>query len=190
MLGSSQVHRHPYCKVLWENCNFQIWGQRTLGSKIWPRGPNYLKYHCWGPAKSLDTHIVRFCEKIAIFKFGAKGPLDPKFGPGVQIVSNMIAGSIDTHIMGPVENIPGTEAKMAKKANVTFFDLRQMLTCRFAAGKKSRPHAAKCSDQIWSIFWTYTPFLITWNPWVDHSIRWELAKAEWNFKPNFTKTAI
>ena len=41
-------------------------------------------------------------------------------------------------MMGPVENIPGKEAKMAKKANVIgffFFDLRQMLTCRFAAGK-------------------------------------------------------
>ena len=63
-----------------------------LGPKIWPGGPNYLKYECWGRGKSIDTHIVRFCEKIAIFKFGAKGPLDPKFGPGFPIVSNMNAG--------------------------------------------------------------------------------------------------
>ena len=43
--------------------------------------------------------------------------------------------------MGPVKNIPGTEAKMAKKkltSSVFFFDLRHLLTCRFAAGKNSQ----------------------------------------------------
>ena len=40
---------------------------------------------------NMSTVNVRFCEKIAIFKFGAKGALDPKFGPGVQIVSKMNA---------------------------------------------------------------------------------------------------
>ena len=60
-----------------------------LDPKFGPRGRNYLKYEFWGPGKSIDTHIVRFCEKIAIFKFGAKGALDPKFGPGVQIVLKM-----------------------------------------------------------------------------------------------------
>ena len=70
---------------------FLIWGQWALGTKIWPQGLNYLKYECWGPGESIDTHFVGFCEKIAIFKFRAKGALDPKFGPGVQIVSNMIA---------------------------------------------------------------------------------------------------
>ena len=60
--------------------------------KFGPRVQITLKNGCRGPGKSIDTHIVMFCEKIAIFKFGAKGPMDPKFGPGVQIVSNMIAG--------------------------------------------------------------------------------------------------
>ena len=71
--------------------------------------------------------------KLKIFEFGAKGPLDQKFGPGVQITiwprgPNCLkydcwgpGESIDTHMMGPVENIPGKEAKMAKKANVIGF---------------------------------------------------------------------
>ena len=63
----------------------------ALGPNIWTQGPNHLKYECWGPGKSIDTHILRFCEKIAISRFGAKGALDPKFGPGVQIVSKMNA---------------------------------------------------------------------------------------------------
>ena len=62
-----------------------------LDPKFGPRGRNYLKYEFWGPGKSIDTHIVRLREKFAIFKFGAKGALDPKFGPGVQIVSKMNA---------------------------------------------------------------------------------------------------
>ena len=71
---------------------FEFWGQRALGPKIWSRGPNYLKYECWGPGESIDTHIVGFCEKIENFEFGAKGPLDQKFGPGVQITLKMVAG--------------------------------------------------------------------------------------------------
>ena len=62
------------------------------GPKNLVPGSKSLKNGCRGPGKSIDAHIVMFCEKIAIFKFGAKGPMDPKFGPGVQIVSNMIAG--------------------------------------------------------------------------------------------------
>ena len=55
-------------------------------------GPNHFKYECWGPGKSIDTNIVRFCAKIEIFKYGAKGPMDQKFGTGVQITLNMNAG--------------------------------------------------------------------------------------------------
>ena len=86
---SIDTHIARFCRKI---AFFLIWDQRAFGPKIWPQGPNYLKYERWGPGQSIATHIVRFCEKIAIFKSGVKGPLDPRFGPGVQIVSNMNAG--------------------------------------------------------------------------------------------------
>ena len=65
----------PLLLGLVRKCIFVIWGQWALGPKIWPPGPNYPKYDCCGPDKSIHTHII-----------------------------------------GPVENIPGTEAKMAIKS--------------------------------------------------------------------------
>ena len=46
---------------------YLIFSQRPLGPKIWQQGPNYLKHDCLGPGESIDTHLVGFCEKIAIF---------------------------------------------------------------------------------------------------------------------------
>ena len=51
---------------------------------------------------------------------------------------------------------PGTEATMAKKANVTFFFffffyLRQMYTCRFAAGKKGGKILQDITTEFWQL---------------------------------------
>ena len=67
-------------------------GPWSRAQKLGPVVNDYLKYECWGPGESIDTHIVGFCEKIENFEFGAKGPLDQKFGPGVQITLKMVAG--------------------------------------------------------------------------------------------------
>ena len=40
----------------------------------------------------MDTNVAWFSGKWHFLKFGANGPCDPKFGPGVQITSNMNAG--------------------------------------------------------------------------------------------------
>ena len=46
-----------------------IWGQKTLGPKIWPQCPIGLENDCWGLGESIDTHIVGFCEKKILEHF-------------------------------------------------------------------------------------------------------------------------
>merc|ERR1711994_753249 len=90
--GLIDTHIVRFCEKI---AFFQIWGQRALGPKIWPRGPNCLKYDCWGPGKSIDPHI-----------------------------------------MGPVENIPGTEAKMAKNCKFLNLGPNGLWTQNLAPGSK------------------------------------------------------
>merc|ERR1711994_1121339 len=59
--GLIDTHIVRFCEKI---AIFKIWGQRALGPKICPRGPNCLKYDCWGPGKSIDTHIVGPVENI------------------------------------------------------------------------------------------------------------------------------
>ena len=71
--------------------------------KIWPRGPNYLKYECWGPGESIDSHIVGFCEKIENFGIWGQRALGPKIwsrSPNHFKNGRRAPGkSIETHIV-------------------------------------------------------------------------------------------
>ena len=88
LLWSRRVHKHPYCGVLWENCRFLIWHQKALGPKFGPRGQSHPKNDCWGPAESIDTHIVGFFEKSADFWIWRQRHFDQNLHRGVRITPN------------------------------------------------------------------------------------------------------
>ena len=81
------------CLLLYKIVEIGEFGaKRPLGPKLCPRGRNHLRNDYWSPGESIYTHIVEFCEKVADFLIWGKWPLDPKFGPRVQITSEMIPG--------------------------------------------------------------------------------------------------
>ena len=90
---------------------------------------------------SPKTNILwGFVRKLQFYEFGVKGPLDPKFGPRVQITSNMNAGvqlSLQTTILwGFVRKLQIFEfgAKGPKK-----FGPRVQITLKMVAGVQASP---------------------------------------------------
>ena len=79
---SIDTHIVGFCEKI---AIFLNWGQRTIGAKIWPQGQNHPKMIA-GVQVIPQTYIVwGFVRKLQIFEFGAKGPLEQKFGLRVQI---------------------------------------------------------------------------------------------------------
>ena len=99
--------RHSYCWVLWDKCIFLNLAPK--GPYLGPQDPSHPKNDCCGPGESIDTHIVRFCEKSADFWIWGQRALGPKIWPrGPNHLKNDCWGpgeSLDTHIVRFCEKI-------------------------------------------------------------------------------------
>ena len=74
-----------------------------------PQGPNHPKMIAVVQVSLWAPILWCFVRKLKNFEFGAKGPLNQKFGPGVQVTFKISCRgpdeSIDTHIVRFCEKI-------------------------------------------------------------------------------------
>ena len=69
-----------------KNGKFLNLGPKGPWTKNLVLGSESLEINCRGPGKSIDTHIVRFCEKIDIFlNLGPMGTWTQNLAPGPKL---------------------------------------------------------------------------------------------------------